>query len=103
MSQEQQASLWYEAWSVFARVFAYRAMPSLGGQAGLSQRFFVEVGRLGEAFVDPGIHDADPVRGQLHAVDPDLEVVVMAQRVDLVLTALDQDEAAQLSGLRFED
>jgi hypothetical protein len=75
----------------------------LGGQARLSERLLVEVGCLGETLVDPGIHDPGPVGDQLHPVDPYLEVVVSAQRVDLLLRALNQDEAAQLRGLRLED
>jgi hypothetical protein len=31
------------------------------GHAGLSKRLLVETGRLGEALVDPGIHDPDTV------------------------------------------
>src|SRR5262249_24827062 len=40
---------------------------------------------------------------QLHPVDPHLEVVVVAQRVDLLVCALNQDEAAQFRGLRLKD
>src|ERR1700752_4196703 len=78
-------------------------MPTLGGEAGLSERLLVKVGRLGEALVDPCIHEPDPVGDQLHPVDPYLEVVIMAQRADLALRTLNQDEAAQLRGLRLED
>src|SRR4029077_20542523 len=79
-----------------------RAMP-LAGQAGLPERLLVEVGCLGETLVDPGIHDPDPAGDQLPSVDPHLEVVVPAQRVDPLLRALYQDETAQLRGLRLED
>src|SRR6476619_7773775 len=78
-------------------------MTLLGGEAGLSKRLLVEVRRFGEPVVDPGVHYPDPVSDQLHPVDPYLEVVVMAQRLDLLLRALNQEEAAELRALRLED
>src|SRR6478735_2009929 len=78
-------------------------MPPLRAETGPPERFLIEVGRLGEALVDPRVHDPDPVSHQLDLVDPHLEFVVMAQRVDLLLRALNQYEAAQFRGLRLED
>src|SRR3954468_12472786 len=78
-------------------------MPRLRVEAGLSERLFVEVARFGDALADPGVDDSDAVGDQLAPVDPDLEVAVVPQRVDLLPRALNQEEAAQFCGLRPEN
>ena len=85
MSHKPQGSLW------------------LLGQTGLSERDLVEIDGLAQPVVHPGVHDPDPVGDQLDLVDPALKVGVVPQRVDLRLRALDENEAAKLGALRFED
>src|SRR4051794_6311943 len=84
-------------------LLAQRSYVLLGEQAGLSERFLVQVGRLGDALADPSVHDPDSVGDQLYPVEPHLEVAVVTQRVDLSLRALNKEEAAQLSRLGLED
>jgi hypothetical protein len=75
----------------------------LRNEARFAKGLLVEVRRFGESVVDPGVDHSDPVGDELDLVDPDLEVVVAPERVDLLLGALDEDEAAQLHRLWFED
>ncbi len=57
-----------------------------------------------ESLADPGVDDADTIGDELDLSGPRLKInVMLAQIVDLLLRALDEDESTQLHALRLED